>query len=660
MYPGPFETISKKAALSLAAIGIIFSFVIGISYYSNFSAFSQVDHFFHDLYVKKSATGIAPDPVTVADIDDASLSALGQWPWPRYRIAELVQIIAEMNPAAIGIDILFSEPDRTSLVTIKKNFLNDFGLNITFGDIPDGLSDNDGYLGTVLKQTKAVGAHYLYFDHLVENSRCKAPAISITDNAGVTSLFEASAALCNIPAVETQLHRSGFINNQLDDDGMLRRVPILIRHQDQIHPNLSLATVIHSLGIESGKIELDRYGPVLTIGPYTLPVTADGYVSLKFQTPAHQLNAISVVDIFNRSIETSEIEGKIVFIGSSAAVLNDLVQTALDPTFPGVQAHAVLTGNILNSELIVTPAWSKPLILVSCLLAGLFMVSLFTISSGPFPTLMGTFGLAALSIALSYSLFILDNAFISPGAVVITVCILFAFLSAARFSIEKRNAFLWLRQLTRTQQLTMESMATVAETRDPETGAHIERTKYFVRAIAEELQRSGHFPDILTRNYISLLYLSAPLHDIGKVGVPDKILQKPGKLSEAEYEQMKKHTEYGHAIIASTTRRIDGDNFLKLSGEIAYTHHEKWDGSGYPRGLRAEEIPLSGRIMIVADVYDALTNERYYKSAFSHEASIEMMKKERGVAFFPTVFDAFMRIEDQVIAICNNYRDETE
>jgi adenylate cyclase len=658
MYPGPRATMSKKAAVSLAAIGIIFSSIIGISYYLDYFSLSEVDNFFHDLYVKSRATGVAPQSVTVADIDDASLSVLGQWPWPRYRIAQLVQTIAEMDPTAIGIDILFSEPDRTSLATIKDNFRNDFGLDITFGNIPDGLSDNDGYLGTVLKQTRTVGAHYFYFDHVIKNSRCKQQSISITDSGSVMSLFDASAVLCNVPAVESQLYRSGFINNQLDDDGMLRRVPILIRHQDQIYPNLSLAAVMHSLGIESGEIGLDRYGPVLTIGSHTIPITEDGYVSLKFQTPSYQLNSISVLDIFNRTIERSEIEGKIVFIGSSAAVLNDLVQTVLDPTFPGVQAHAVLTGNILNSELIVTPSWNRSLILVSCLLAGLCMVSIFTLSSSPLPTLMGTLGLAAAFMTLSYLLFIFDNAFVSPGAAVITAGILFAFLSAARFSIEKRNAFLWLRQLTRTQQLTMESMAMVAETRDPETGAHIERTKYFVRALAEELKRSGHYSDILSPNYISLLYLSAPLHDIGKVGVPDKILQKPGKLTEAEFEQMKKHAEYGHAIIANTVRRIEGDNFLKLSGEIAYTHHEKWDGSGYPRGLKEEEIPLSGRIMIVADVYDALTNERYYKPAFSHGTAIDIMQKDREVAFDPVVFDAFMRIEDQVIAISETYRDK--
>ena len=658
MYPGPSERMSKKAAVSLAAIGIIISSIIGISYYLSYFSLSEVDNFFHDLYVKNRATGIAPQSVTVADIDDASLSVLGQWPWPRYRIAQLVHTIAEMEPAAIGIDILFSEPDRTSLATIKDNFRNDFGLDITFGNIPDGLSDNDGYLGTVLNQTKTVGAHYFYFDHVIKNSRCKQQSISITDNNEVMSLFDASAVLCNVPAVETQLHRSGFINNQLDDDGMLRRVPILIKHQDQIYPNLSLAAVMHSLGIESGEIAVDRYGPVLNIGSYAIPVTEDGYVSLKFQTPSYQLNSISVLDIFNRVIDRSEIEGKIVFIGSSAAVLNDLVQTALDPNFPGVQAHAVLTGNILNSELIVTPSWDRSLILVSCLLVGLCMVSIFTLSSTPLPTLLGTCGLAAVFMTLSYALFIFDNVFVSPGAAIIAAGILFAFLSAARFSIEKRNAFVWLRQLTRTQQLTMESMAMVAETRDPETGAHIERTKYFVKAIAEELKRSGSYPDTLTPNYISLLYLSAPLHDIGKVGVPDKILQKPGKLTEEEFEQMKKHAEYGHAIIANTVRRIEGDNFLELSGEIAYTHHEKWDGSGYPRGLKANEIPLSGRIMIVADVYDALTNERYYKPAFPHDTAIDIMQKDREVAFDPIVFDAFMRIENQVIEISETYRDK--
>ena len=160
--------------------------------------------------------------------------------------------------------------------------------------------------------------------------------------------------------------------------------------------------------------------------------------------------------------------------------------------------------------------------------------------------------------------------------------------------------------LANARQLVMESMAAVAETRHPETGAHIRRTQNYVRAIAEKLRCDGHYTEILTHEFIDLLFVSAPLHDIGKVGIPDSILLKSDRLTPPEFELMKKHAEYGRNIICSAAQRIEGDNFLSLAGEIALTHHEMWDGSGYPLGLAGQKIPLSGRIMIVADVYDAL------------------------------------------------------
>ncbi len=200
-------------------------------------------------------------------------------------------------------------------------------------------------------------------------------------------------------------------------------------------------------------------------------------------------------------------------------------------------------------------------------------------------------------------------------------------------------------------------MAAVAETRDPETGAHIKRTQHYVRAIAEHLRQGGAHPQLLTKRYIELLFLSAPLHDIGKVGVPDHILLKPGRLTEDEMEIMKQHAEFGRRIIHSTAERIDGDNFLVVAGEIAATHHEKWDGSGYPRGLVGATIPLSGRIMAVADVYDALISRRCYKEPFSHAHSTTLMRGMRGTFFDPTVLDAFFRIETKILRIAADFRD---
>lgn len=238
--------------------------------------------------------------------------------------------------------------------------------------------------------------------------------------------------------------------------------------------------------------------------------------------------------------------------------------------------------------------------------------------------------------------------------------VLFILFTAARLAIEKRQAYVWYRKLANAQQVTLESMAAVAETRDPETGAHIKRTQHYVKLIAERLRDTGNYSDTLTQEFIDLLFVSAPLHDIGKVGVPDNILLKPGKLTEAEFEVMKKHAEYGKNIIYSTAQKIEGDNFLIIAGEIASTHHEKWDGTGYPLGLAGHDIPLSGRIMAVADVYDALISRRCYKSPFPHEDAVKIMRDARGKIFDPLILDAFFSIEEKILEIASRYQDENE
>lgn len=164
----------------------------------------------------------------------------------------------------------------------------------------------------------------------------------------------------------------------------------------------------------------------------------------------------------------------------------------------------------------------------------------------------------------------------------------------------------------------------------------------------------------MTQEYIDLLFVSAPLHDIGKVGVPDKILLKPDKLTAAEFEIMKKHAEYGKNIIFSTAKKIEGDNFLDIAGEIAEFHHEKWDGTGYPSGLAGQDIPLSSRIMTVADVYDALISRRCYKPPFPRDYAMDFMKKSRGTMFDPAILDAFISIEEEIQEIALRYQDEDE
>jgi len=208
------------------------------------------------------------------------------------------------------------------------------------------------------------------------------------------------------------------------------------------------------------------------------------------------------------------------------------------------------------------------------------------------------------------------------------------------------------------QDLAMLALAALAATRDNETGKHLIRTQCYVRALAERLRGHPRFSAALSGDAIELLYKSAPLHDIGKVGIPDCILLKPGRLTPDEFEIMKTHTTLGYqALLQAETRLGQSLPCLALAKEIALSHQEKWDGSGYPQGLAGDAIPISARLMAVADVYDALISRRVYKAPYTHADAVALMAAARGTHFDPDMLDAFLDIEQQFLDIAQRHCD---
>ena len=211
-----------------------------------------------------------------------------------------------------------------------------------------------------------------------------------------------------------------------------------------------------------------------------------------------------------------------------------------------------------------------------------------------------------------------------------------------------------------TRDVAIVSLSALAESRDNETGAHILRTQEYVKALAEQLSLSPQHATLLTPNYIELLYKSAPLHDVGKVGIPDNVLLKPGKLTFDEFEIMKGHPQIGADALSIAEKQLGTSSFLRVAKEISLTHHEKWDGSGYPNQLGGEDIPLSGRLMALADVYDALISKRVYKPAFSHDKAKAIILEGSNTHFDPDVVEAFLAIEARFISIAAQYTDSAD
>lgn len=196
-----------------------------------------------------------------------------------------------------------------------------------------------------------------------------------------------------------------------------------------------------------------------------------------------------------------------------------------------------------------------------------------------------------------------------------------------------------------TREALIFAMAKLAESRDPETGQHLERVQRYSLVLSRELAINSPYSDTITPDFIRLIYQTSPLHDIGKVGIPDSVLQKPGKLTPEEFNIMKQHTEIGANAIRATLEHAPSARFLQMALEIALSHHEKFDGTGYPHGLSGQDIPLSGRIIALVDVYDALTTKRVYKPAFPHLKAREIIMEGRGTHFDPVIVDAFLRTE---------------
>ena len=213
-----------------------------------------------------------------------------------------------------------------------------------------------------------------------------------------------------------------------------------------------------------------------------------------------------------------------------------------------------------------------------------------------------------------------------------------------------------LKELERYHHEMIMGFATLIENRDDSTGGHIKRTSAYVKLIAKELRRNGCYGEVLTDDYIQNLVQAAPMHDIGKISVPDAILQKPGKLTDEEFTVMKQHTENGSKIVMDTFKTLLSDEAYRITYDIARYHHEKWNGKGYPKGLQQEEIPLCARIMAVADVFDAVSEKRCYRDAMPIEQCFKIIEQGKGTDFEPAIVEAFMGIRDKVEKVHDEFQ----
>ncbi len=600
----------------------------------------------------------------IVEVDEKSLAAFGQWPWPRYQVARLLESIQQSGAAATGIDALFVERDRTSPAEIKRVMERDLKQSFLLSTIEKTFWDYDKILGDTLNKGLFVASYFFTFND-PDNTSCQPKSASgallsaVNEKQATQHLYHAINVACNVPPIQEGANTSGFINSAPDGDGIYRKTPLVIQYQGRLYPSLALQTYLTANRLDNFLVSANETSFTLQLGKIQVPLDNAGNLRIKFPAYGQNFKKISAYDLLSGKIEKNLLQNKIVFVGFSAAGLHEFRPTPYAPQFLGVELHAAVIDNLARQDFLQRPghALASELIVASVLGLALF---LSLASAGPIAMVVTPLALIVSLFTLSQFILAQTGMVFSPALPTIMALLALIVLALMKYAREYLHAKQMTLLVSRTQDGIIGSFCSMSEYRDPETGAHIQRTQTYIKVLAQYLQKNPKFKTQLTKETIELLFKAAPLHDIGKIGIRDHILLKVGRLGDEEFEIMKLHPQIGAEMIASVAKQAGWNPFMQIAHQICLCHQEKWDGSGYPQGLAGEAIPLSARLMALADVYDALISKRVYKPAFSHNKAVSIIKKGADNHFDPILVEAFEVIHEQFRDIALDFLDSDE
>jgi adenylate cyclase len=594
------------------------------------ASLARLDDSVYDILVRSARTKGPGPGVAIVDVDDTSLSTIGQWPWPRDVVGRLIARVRDAGASAIALDIIFAEPDR-------------------YGPAPDAA------LAGALRDGRVVLGYGLTFDAAPRQpAPCALHAIGIAmvrppDDTGPDPLFHATGVVCNLPALAEAASASGFLNAAPDADGILRRAPLLAELGGRVYPGLALAAVASATGARDMALRIANVNAsVLRIDDRSVPVDGKGNLLLRYRGKKRAFPYFSAADLLAGRVPAGALGGKVVFVGTTALGTREVVATPLDTLFAGVEVQATIADNLLEQDFIRRSALGTVLDSLVVLASGLAIAALVARTGLTSGLIGGAVGIAGLWWGTVW-LLSARGVFLSPLYPTAGVLAALGSMTLAKFTVERGRADSASRGRTAAQGLMVQALLSLTEVRDAETGRHSRRTQQYARLLAEQLATLPDFRAYLTPERIDLLSSLAPLHDIGKVGVPDHVLTKPGALTPEEQAEMRKHPALGRDVILKAEARVGvrDDATLQMAKDIVYTHHERWDGAGYPQGLRGAEIPLAGRVIALVDVYDAVHARALYRHCMSHDDTVALIVSGKGSHFDPAVVDAFLSVADR-------------
>ncbi len=628
----PIDTTSRRGRVFLCGlIPVILTAIVAV-YRPGF--FPRLDDSVYDMIMRSGSIQPPGKGVVIVDIDERSLTELGQWPWRRDVIGKLIKRLRDMGASVIGMDIIFAEADRLELRDVGQS-----------GATPDDL------LASVLREGKVILGYGLTFDAAGrERMNCVLHPVTVAvvhprDDTEQLPYFHATGTVCSLPLLAQAAGASAFLNAAPDSDGILRRVPLIAEMDGRLYPSLALAAVKASTGARDLTLRVHNVNAAtLHIDDVEVPLDGKSNLLARYRGKKGTFPHLSAADILTNRATPLTVRDKIVLVGTTALGTREVVATPIDTLFAGVEVQATIADNLLERSFIRRSDLGSMLDAEIVVILGV-AVSILVATIGVTPGVaLGGAGIAFLWASAVW-LLSTRGLFVSPLFPTIGILCALALMTFAKFTIEQRRAETAGRQRSDAQRLMVQTLLSLTETRDAETGRHSRRTQLYARILAQELSTHPEYSDYLTPERIDLLSSLAPLHDIGKVGIPDHILNKPGPLTTDELAEMRKHPVLGHEVILKAEKQVGvfDDATLAMAKDIVYTHHEKWDGTGYPQGLRGTGIPIPGRVMAVVDVYDAAVTRTLYRKTMSHEDTVKFIQAGKGTHFDPIVVDAFVK-----------------
>jgi len=456
----PIIQRDRENSRRILLYGILFSVILFLVSLAKPTLTDFLHNRVYDALLSGNAGQPSPVPVIV-DIDEKSLRQYGQWPWPRYRIAILLDKLRSLGTLSIGLDMLFAEEDRSSIELIGKELSHDFGIEIGFKEIPHDLRNSDRRLADSLSRGSVVLGYQFLFEEGPDSENCLLHPLQVNrlghvrEEESMGAFIKARGVSCNLKTLSQAAGASGFFNVSPDSDGILRRVPLVIEHEGKFYPSLALATLMRSLGVKNVLLKTDdSVGESLCVNKAVIPLTSKGHLLIRFRGKSKTFEYVSAADILSDSVPKEKIYGKIVFVGTSASGMKELRSTPLDPIFPGVEIHATVVDNILKMDFLSRPKWAPGLESLLALVLGLLstLVLAWT-GAGWSSLLLGGMGVGVWQA--SVWTFRAESIFISPVLSLIVLVCNFSLITFFKYWYEEQRAKERTRELAMVQEATI-------------------------------------------------------------------------------------------------------------------------------------------------------------------------------------------------------------